>query len=297
MATTARTALFLLAILFLLSLYVRKKWRLYEAEKSLEMERRLREEERQQKQIEEKLLLSEKIYYHLFDNMLDGIVHVNMDGIIISCNKAYQDMLGYSRDEILKLTYVDITPPKWHDFEKRIIEEQIIPEGHSKIYDKEYIKKDGTIFPVELRTYLVTDEQGLSMGMWAIVRDITDRKRAEVEIRQLNASLEERVRKRTAQLEASNMELEAFSYSVSHDLRTPLRAIDGFSLILAEEYQGKLDDEGKRVLDVIRSNTQQMAQLIDDILKLSQDGLVPVDRCPAALGVGLSCSAALALFL
>jgi signal transduction histidine kinase len=94
------------------------------------------------------------------------------------------------------------------------------------------------------------------------------------EISQLNNDLEKRVADRTAQLEAANRELEAFSYSVSHDLRTPLRAVDGFSHILLEDYADKLDDEGKRLLTVVRNNTNRMGQLIDDILKFSRTGRV-----------------------
>ncbi len=99
-----------------------------------------------------------------------------------------------------------------------------------------------------------------------------ERRKAEAEVRELNRDLERRVVERTEQLEAANKELEAFAYSVSHDLRAPLRAIDGFSHILEEDYTDKLDAEGKRLLGVVRDNAARMGMLIDDILKFSRAG-------------------------
>ncbi len=126
---------------------------------------------------------SEEKYRNLHMSMMDGYVFVNMHGQISDSNEAYQRMVGYTAAELALLTYKDLTPASWHDFEQKIVIEQILPKKHSPVYQKEYIKKDGTVFPVELRTFLFINDSGETEGMWAIVRDITERKQAEEQIR------------------------------------------------------------------------------------------------------------------
>jgi light-regulated signal transduction histidine kinase (bacteriophytochrome) len=130
------------------------------------------------------------------------------------------------------------------------------------------MRADGSEFPVEQGITRI-DSAGAPV-FTAFISDITERKQAEAEIRSLNAELEQRVQVRTAQLEQANRELESFSYSVSHDLRGPLRAIDGFSEALVEDLPTDLPDQAARYLDRIRAATLRMGELIDDLLNLSK---------------------------
>jgi light-regulated signal transduction histidine kinase (bacteriophytochrome) len=130
-------------------------------------------------------------------------------------------------------------------------------------------RKDGALYPEEMTITPVKDA-GVITHFIAVKQDITDRQRAEEEIRKLNEDLAERVRLRTLELQTSNEELEAFCYSVSHDLRAPLRAINGFSQALLDDYTGKLDADGADFLNRIRAGCDRMAQLIDDLLNLSK---------------------------
>jgi PAS domain S-box-containing protein len=136
----------------------------------------------ERRQAEEALRESEAKYRQLHESMRDAFVKVDMGGNIVEYNRATQEMLGYTPGELPHLTYFDITPAKWHAMEARLIEEQVLRRGYSDVYEKEYVRKNGTIFPVELRTFLIRDNDGHPVAMWAIIRDITERKQAEVEL-------------------------------------------------------------------------------------------------------------------
>ncbi len=154
----------------------------------------------EQKRAEEAVRASEAKYRRLHESMRDAFVSVSMNGRIQEYNQAYRAMLGYEPEELLTLRYTDITPQAWHAFEAEIIENQILPRGYSDTYEKEYRRKDGTVFPVELRTFLIRDDEDRPVAMWAIVRDITDRKRVEEALKKARNELEERVKERTAEL-------------------------------------------------------------------------------------------------
>ncbi len=133
-------------------------------------------------QREKSLLESEARYRRLHESIRDAYVVVDMSGRILEFNQTYREMLGYSAEDLQRTACVELTPEKWHEFEARIIEEQVIPHGYSQVYEKEYIRKDGTVFPVEFKAFLLRDKNGQPEAMWAIVRDITERKRAEEEL-------------------------------------------------------------------------------------------------------------------
>lgn len=122
---------------------------------------------------------SEKKYRGLFEKLPDGFTLVGMDKKFIDINPAFCAMSGYTREELLSLKYPDITPKKWHARQDKVIESQVLSRGYSDVFEKEYIKKDGTVFPIEVRAHLDRDEKGNPLQMWGFVRDISQRKEAE----------------------------------------------------------------------------------------------------------------------
>jgi PAS domain S-box-containing protein len=230
-------------------------------------------------QAEEAMRQSEEKYRTLFETANDAILI--MDGNrCVDCNERTVTTFGcQNRDQIVGSSPEDFSPalqPNGQTSQEMALHHiSAALAGHPQCFPWLSLRLDRTPFPTEVSLNAV--EVGGKVLVQSIVRDTSERKRAEDRIRQINASLEQRVTTRTAELQAANKELEAFSYTVSHDLRAPLRAVDGFSRMVLEDYDPKLDDEGRRMLGVIRSETKRMGRLIDDLLTFSRLGRQPVD--------------------
>ena len=157
---------------------------------------------------EETLRKSEEKYRSLYESSRDGIISTDMKGHILDVNQACMDMLGYSKDELRKLAYQQLTPLKWHESDADIIKNQVLARGYSNVFEKEFIRKDGTTFPISIRVWLMKNEQEQPVGTWGIVRDITEHKRVEAELKKHREHLADLVEERTAELKRTNETLE-----------------------------------------------------------------------------------------
>ena len=240
----------------------------------------------ERERVEQALRKSEAHLQTIVENLDEGVIVASLDGQLLHWNRAALHLLGFaSMEECLRLlpdfadTYelsgVDgaiLSVDQWPL--ARILRGETLRDlevGVRRIEDdwQRVFSHGGT---------LVHDPNGEPLLAVLTIRDVTEQKRHAEQILQLNAELEERVVERTAQLEAANQELEAFSYSVSHDLRAPLRAVDGFSEALLEDYGPHLPEEGQRYLKTIREGAQRMGDLIDDLLTFARLSRQPLKK-------------------
>ncbi len=193
-------------------------------------------------------------------------------------NQRLCDILGFSREEMLEQTFQQSTHPD--DLPAELLRFRDLMAGRISNYtiEKRCIRKDGREVWVTAAKSLMRDASGRAAECIAVMEDITPRKLAEEQVRQLTESLERRVAERTAQLEEANRESESFSYSVSHDLRAPLRHIDGFAQLLGRQLEDKLDEKGRHYLQTITETVKHAGSLVDDLLAFSRMGRSEIRR-------------------
>jgi PAS domain S-box-containing protein len=226
---------------------------------------------------EETLRASEERFRILVESVKDyAIFGLDWKGRILSWNAGAEAINGYQAEEIIGQHFSKFYPPEaidygWPEEElaKAAAEGRVEEEGWR-------VRKDGSRFWANVTITALRDASGKLIGFSKVSRDLTERKRAQEKLAEYN----EQLQRTNSELQAANKELEAFSYSVSHDLRAPLRAIDGFSQILLDEYAVALPAEAQEFLHDVRTNTQCMGQLVDDLLALARLGRQPLDTGP-----------------
>ncbi|MBW2005174.1 MAG: PAS domain S-box protein [Deltaproteobacteria bacterium] len=270
-------------------------------------EKSLKEHSEHMEEMVEALSESEDRFRYLVETTSDWIWEVDQNSIYTYVSPKVKDLLGYELEEVIGKTLFDLMPADEAERVGGLFRDLVDSREPFKDLENTNLHKDGHHVVLETSGVPIFDKAGNLTGFRGIDRDITERKQVEEEQEKHREQLEEVVRERTAELENrvseveqlnsamvnlmedlrvsneslkttthhlanANKELEAFSYSISHDLRAPLRSVDGFSQILLEDYSDTLDEKGKHYLERARAGTQKMGQLIDDILNLSRIG-------------------------
>lgn len=223
----------------------------------------------EQKRSQEEVKRASLYARSLIEASLDPLVTISKDGKIMDVNRATELATGAERDELIG-----------SDFSLYFSEPEKARSGYRHVFAQETVRdyplalrhRSGQLMDVLYNASVYRNSAGKVEGVFAAARDVTQRKRAEEELRKLNQELEQRVLNRTAQLQASNQELEAFTYSVSHDLRAPLRHISGFSKILSEDFAPVLPADAQHLVERISEGTRRMGMLVDDLLNLGRIG-------------------------
>ena len=220
----------------------------------------------ERKLFEEALRESETKYREVVERAGDGIVMAD-EGRLLFANAAFARMAGYAADEVIGMPFLDFVPEDQRAMVADRVRRRLAGEDVPTRYEIDLLRKDGTRFSVEASAGVIT-VAGAPRDL-VLLHDVTERKQAEEEIRHLNDELQRRVVNRTEHLDAATRELEALAYSIAHDVRAPLRAIDGFSAAVLEDEIERLSPDSVAALRRVRGAAQTLARLLDDLMGLS----------------------------
>jgi PAS domain S-box-containing protein len=230
------------------------------------------------RRIQLELDISRERYFDLYDLAPVGYCTLNEKGLIVESNLTLITLLGASRRFLVKMPFSQFIfsddQPLFYQFRKLLGETKNTQECELRM-----VRADKSTFWVQLSATASVEKEE-SPTYRVVIVDITERKLVQLAIKQLNEDLENRVKLRTTDLENSNNAMKSFSYTVSHDLRAPLRAIDGFSSILATQYAALFDEEGRRLFTIIRDNVKKMNLLILDLLELAKVSNLDIKHFP-----------------
>ncbi len=207
----------------------------------------------ERKKAEIELRESEEKYRQLYEGSRDGYLMTDISGNFIECNSSFCEMLGYSLKELQQMTYPQITPKHYHDWETQLLREETVQRGYTDVYEKAYIRKNGSVFPVEMRAYLMRPQQDKATGFWAFVRDITERKTLQADAM------------RNAQL-ASLGEMAA---GVAHEINNPINGIINYAQILIN--RGKKIGDGNDIPQRIIKEGERIERIVRALLSFSRE--------------------------
>ncbi len=251
-----------------------------------EQKKRAARELEEQKKSEQKLMFSEKRYRRLYETTQDGIMARDPQGKMIDCNIAYAKMLGYSRKELRNMTIRQLLPEKWHEQRDKIVK-KVLQTGHSIVFEREYQRKDGSVFPASVRTWRLTDGKGKIVGIWSIVRDITEQKELQKNLEEHAGILEKIIEDRTKQLKDSErlVTIGQTAGMVGHDLRNPLQTVIGELYLAKNEVkslsEGEVKSNLQESIQVIEEQAVYMDKIVSDLQAFVQP--VKIDKKPLRL--------------
>lgn len=232
------------------------------------------------KRAEEARVESEMNYRRLYETSQDGIIARDLRGDMIDCNQAYERMIGYSKEELKNLSVKQLLPKKWHE-QREEVNKKVLETGDSIVYEREYLRKDGSVFPASLRTWPLTDKKGETIGVWSIVRDITEQKNLQRKLEQQAENLEKLVEERTKQLKDAER-LAAIGQTagmVGHDIRNPLQAILGDLFLVKDDLASMKDSEEKGRMQESLESVEKSILYINKIVADLQDFAKPLNPC------------------